>query len=133
MKKRLFNFIIDACYRIDEKRGNLDHYEYETAPYCGHHYSGANGVLYRADYHEGDGGECGRLFGFSFHRTTDNEYFCNFNYALGVKIYVKWDGSQICDYRIHFNFSKRNLKVLRKLIKDIKSPHFTYKLKLEKL
>jgi hypothetical protein len=78
MKKRLINLVIDMCYRIDEKRGNLTHYQYETAPYCGHHYSGSNGVLYNADYHEGEGEEIAKILGFEFCRSTDNEYSWNF-------------------------------------------------------
>ena len=132
MKKRLFNFIIDACYRIDEKRGKLEHYEYETAPYCGHHYSGADGVLYRAAFHEGEGGECGRLFGFSFHRTTDGEYFCNFDYALMLRVYFE-DETVCSSFRINRSLLKRNnLKLLRNVFTLIRGG-MNFKLKLEKL
>ena len=33
-----------------------DSYEYETAPYCGHHHTGFSNKYIEADYHEGDGG-----------------------------------------------------------------------------
>ncbi len=57
MKKRLIRLIVDACKYIDYKRKKLEYYEGETAPYCGHHYQGANGVLYKAYYREGEGYE----------------------------------------------------------------------------
>jgi len=88
MKNRLINLVIDACYRIDKKRGVLEHYEYETAPYCGHHYSGTDGVLYSSHYHEGDGGERADVLGFRFGRDTDDEYWWSFRYKLTRAIYL---------------------------------------------
>jgi len=88
MNNRLINLVIDACYRIDEKRGKLNHYEGETAPYCGHHYNGTDGVLYSAHYHEGDGGECANVLGFRFGRDTDDEYWWEFRYKLTRAIYL---------------------------------------------
>ena len=84
MRKRLINLVIDACYRIDEKRGVLKHYEGETAPYCGHHYSGTDGVLYSSHYHEGDGGERVDILGFRFGRDTDDEYWWSFRYKFKI-------------------------------------------------
>jgi len=84
MRKRLINLVIDACYRIDEKRGVLKHYEGETAPYCGHHYSGTDGVLYSSHYHEGDGGERADVLGFRFGRDTDDEYWWRFRYKFKI-------------------------------------------------
>ena len=84
MKKRLINLVIDACYRIDKKRGKLDHYEGETAPYCGHHYNGTDGVLYSSHYHEGDGGERADVLGFRFGRDTDDEYWWSFRYKFKI-------------------------------------------------
>ncbi len=88
MNKRLINLVIDACYRIDKKRGVLKNYEYETAPYCGHHYSGTKGVLYNSDYHEGDGGESADILGFRFTKSTDNEYYYNFKYKVVRDVYL---------------------------------------------
>ena len=84
MKKRLINIIIDACRYIDYKRGHLHDYEYETAPYCGHHYSGTNGVLYKAYYHEGEGYEQARFLGFVFGIDTDDE--CWWRWVCRYKI-----------------------------------------------
>ena len=95
MKKRLINLVIDACYRIDKKRDVLEHYEYETAPYCGHHYSGTKGVLYNSDYHEGDGGESADVLGFRFGRSTEDEYWWNFRYKVVREVFD--DGLFIAD------------------------------------
>ena len=95
MNKRLINLVIDACYRIDNKRGVLEHYEYETAPYCGHHYSGTKGVLYNSDYHEGDGGESADVLGFRFGRSTDDEYWWSFRYKVVREVFD--DGLFIAD------------------------------------
>ena len=131
MKKRLFNFIIDACRSIDKKRGKLDHYEYETAPYCGHHYSGAKGVLYRAEYHEGEGCEYADILGFRFGRDTDDDYFSYFKYALIVRLYFE-DETLCSSFRINRSLLKRkNLKVLRNAITLIRGG-LKYKLKFEK-
>jgi hypothetical protein len=32
-----------------------ERWSYETAPYCGHHYSGHRGLFTYSSYHEGDG------------------------------------------------------------------------------
>ena len=95
MKNRLINLVIDACYRIDKKRGVLEHYEYETAPYCGHHYNGTKGVLYNSDYHEGDGGESADVLGFRFGRSTEDEYWWNFRYKVVREVFD--DGLFIAD------------------------------------
>lgn len=44
------------CYSFDKAHGRIEEYEYETAPYCGHHHSGHNGYFTSSHYHEGDGG-----------------------------------------------------------------------------
>tara|TARA_R110000772_G_scaffold75229_1_gene163369 strand:+ start:98 stop:475 length:378 start_codon:yes stop_codon:yes gene_type:complete len=95
MKNRLINLVIDACYRIDKKRGVLEHYEYETAPYCGHHYNGTKGVLYSSHYHEGDGGERADVLGFRFGRDTDDEYWWSFRYKVVREVFD--DGLFIAD------------------------------------
>jgi hypothetical protein len=45
-----------AIYAIDNALGNVTPYAYETAPFCGHHYSGHEGRLTTGNYHEGIGG-----------------------------------------------------------------------------
>lgn len=91
MKKRVINLVIDACYRIDKKRGVLKNYEYETAPYCGHHRSGTDGVLYSSSYAEGDGGESAHILGFRFTKSTDDEYWWSFRYKVVRDVYLDGD------------------------------------------
>ena len=99
MKNRLINLVIDACYRIDEKRGKLNHYEGETASYCGHHYNGTDGVLYSSHYHEGDGGERADVLGFRFGRDTEGEYWWSFRYKVVREVFN--DGLFIAESKIH--------------------------------
>ena len=87
MKKTLIKLLIGACYRIDKKRGVLEHYEYETAPYCGHHRSGTDGVLYSSSYAEGDGGESAHILGFRFTKSTDDEYWWSFRYKVVREVF----------------------------------------------
>jgi len=53
-------FLAKLIYRLffylDGKLGYVERYDYETAPYCGHHYNGHNGKFTSSSYHEGDGG-----------------------------------------------------------------------------
>jgi hypothetical protein len=65
MLRAIYNFF----YRLDKKRDFNDtmHYEYETAPYCGHHYNGHKGKWTHSSYHEGDGGESLLTWFFSIH------------------------------------------------------------------
>ena len=95
MKKRLISIAIGTCYLIDKMRGKLKHYEYETAPYCGHHYNGTDGVLYSSHYHEGDGGERADVLGFRFGRDTDDEYWWSFRYKVVREVFN--DGLFIAD------------------------------------
>ena len=95
MKKRVINLVIDACYRIDKRRGVLKNYEYETAPYCGHHRSGTDGVLYSSSYAESEGGELAKILGFRFCRSTDNEYWWGFRYKVVREVFN--DGLFIAD------------------------------------
>lgn len=48
--------IYNALYAIDTKLGKVKPYDYEDAPYCGHHKSGHKGKLTESSYHEGEGG-----------------------------------------------------------------------------
>lgn len=56
MKTRILNAILDIAFAIDKWMGWITEFDYETAPYCGHHYNGHAGKLTSSDYHEGDGG-----------------------------------------------------------------------------
>lgn len=41
---------------IDFRRGELNKFDYESIPVCGHHYEGHDGRLTASQYREGDGG-----------------------------------------------------------------------------
>jgi hypothetical protein len=66
-KSNMARAIYDLLYYLDDKTGKISEYGYETAPYCGHHFSGHKGRFTSSDYHEGMGGckaEIGRLWIF---------------------------------------------------------------------
>jgi len=54
--KKLAQLIYTIFYWIDTKFNLIEEYSYETAPYCGHHYSGHTGKFTRSEYQEGMGG-----------------------------------------------------------------------------
>ena len=129
MKKRLINLVIDACRYIDNKRGKLDHYEYETAPYCGHHYQGTNGVLYKAYYHEGEGYEQARFLGFVFGIDTDDECWWRWvcRYKIVKDLYA--DGNRVCTNVAWTNISSE-LNTFYHI--NIKTKKIRYKYKIKK-
>lgn len=128
MKKRLINLVIDACRYIDYKRGKLDHYEYETALYCGHHYSGTNGVLYNSSYHEGDGGETAEILGFRFCRSTEDEYWWSFRYKFKVVKDLYIDGEKEASSLAWTNISSEIDSFIKLNIKT-KNMRFKHRLK----
>ena len=75
---RICGVIYDLCYWIDQKRGKIDPYSYETAPYCGHHYSGHKGWLTWSDYHESEGDCSAKFLGIVFCITTWSECYIGF-------------------------------------------------------
>lgn len=69
MKKNLLARSLYAIlYWMDRKFYSIKDYSYETAPYCGHHFSGHKGHFTNSRYHEGDGEAWAkvRLFGWDF-------------------------------------------------------------------
>ena len=128
MNKRLINLVIDACYRIDKKRGVLKHYEGETAPYCGHHYSGTDGVLYSSHYHEGDGGERADVLGFRFGRDTDDEYWWSFRYKFKIVKDLYIDGEKEASSLAWTNISSEIDSFIKLNIKT-KNMRFKHRLK----
>jgi hypothetical protein len=52
---KIFKFIYDALFYLDEKLGYLNKYRGESAPYCGHSYNGHSGKFTGSAYNEGDG------------------------------------------------------------------------------
>ena len=79
MKKRVINLVIDACYRIDKKRGVLEHYESEPISSCGYYYYGLKGILYSSKYYEGIGIENANVLGFRFSRGTEDGLWWSFD------------------------------------------------------
>ena len=57
MKNKILQSIYNLAYYLDDKLDYIKTYDYETAPYCGHHYNGHRGKFTASGYHEGDG-EC---------------------------------------------------------------------------
>lgn len=53
--KKIGEYVFKFFYNM-EGEDRRDAYEYETAPYCGHHFSGWDGEYTTARYHEGMGG-----------------------------------------------------------------------------
>ena len=104
MKNQIINQIIRLGYKIDQRRNKLTTYDYETAPYCGHHFSGVNGSLYNASYHEGEGGECVKFLGFTFYSVTDNTYSWNWR----------------CPYQLKFHFTLKHRKSGQTIWSDTK-------------
>ena len=55
MNQFLLKSIYQLFHCLDNKLGLIESYDYETAPYCGHHYNGHKGKFTASSYHEGDG------------------------------------------------------------------------------
>ena len=55
MTNKILRSIYNLFYYADNKLGYIKSYDYETAPYCGHHYNGHKGKFTASGYHEGDG------------------------------------------------------------------------------
>ena len=55
MKNYLLRSLYNLFYYLDNRLDYIKNYDYETAPYCGHHYDGHKGRFTASDYHEGDG------------------------------------------------------------------------------
>lgn len=63
--KHLAKLVYRFFYFLDVKFNLIEEYDYETAPYCGHHYNGHRGKFTASSYHEGDG-YCEVKFGILF-------------------------------------------------------------------
>lgn len=65
MENKIVNAIAKAVIRIavatDKRMGFYKPYDYETAPFCGHHFSGHEGRFSESSYREGDGGSSGKI------------------------------------------------------------------------
>ena len=130
MKKRLIRLIVDACKYIDYKRKKLEYYEGETAPYCGHHYSGADGVLYKAYYREGEGYEEARFLGFVFGIDTDDDCWWRWvcRYKIVKDLYA--DGNRVCTNLAWTNISRElELFIYFNIMTRHKKVRYKYKIK----
>lgn len=62
LKSKFAKAVYSALLFLDHKIGKYKGHSYETAPYCGHHYSGHKGFFTNSQYHEGIGGCNATLF-----------------------------------------------------------------------
>ena len=82
MKNWIARNIYALMYCIDKKRNRIKPYSYETAPYCGHHYSGNSGWLTSSQYHEDIGNMVGRIGWFEIIGYTESD---NWDIAFAPK------------------------------------------------
>lgn len=76
MKNYLLRSLYNLFYYLDNRLDYIKSYDYETAPYCGHHYNGHKGRFTASDYHEGDGEKyCIFLFWVIAKHTEDNNWY----------------------------------------------------------
>lgn len=100
MLQSILSFIYGIAESIDKKFGWYRDYNYETAPYCGHHYSGHDGKLTSSDYHEGEGGKdlsC-KLFGMYLTTGRNDKWTFYSSYWNSFKRWAKkWNVSRMED------------------------------------
>jgi hypothetical protein len=76
MKNKILQLIYNLFYYIDNRLDYIKSYDYETAPYCGHHYDGHKGRFTASDYHEGDGEKyCIFLFCVIAKHTEEKDWY----------------------------------------------------------
>lgn len=68
IKYTLMHIIWETLRNLDKGKG----YEGETAPYCGHHYSGFDNKYISTSYHEGDGGGATKFSVFGYKLYYEN-------------------------------------------------------------
>ena len=95
MKNKLCSSFYNMLCWMDEKNGSVDSYDYETAPYCGHHYCGHSGKHTKSDYHEGMGYCEGRLGPIWVYKNSE-EFDWDWGIILWKKPPVVWR-KKICD------------------------------------
>jgi hypothetical protein len=90
--KNIISFLAKAIYRffimLDKKLGCYERFDYETAPYCGHHHCGHDGYFTKSHFHESDGG--GETHGW-FHRYILGVWYSNVDgeeYGFHVPVYL---------------------------------------------
>ena len=76
MKNKILQSIYNLFYYLDNRLDYIKSYDYETAPYCGHHYNGHKGKFTASGYHEGDGEcYCKFLFWIIAKHTEENTWY----------------------------------------------------------
>lgn len=95
MKNKLCSSFYALLCWMDKKNGSVDSYDYETAPYCGHHYCGHSGKYTNSHYHEGIGGCEGRL-GPIWVSKNSEDYDWDWRIIVWKKSPVVWR-KKICD------------------------------------
>jgi len=76
------NFICEKVYDLLYRFDNIDEYDYETAPYCGHHHSGHEGRRTWSRYHEGMGGKEGKFGWLWVSKNTEAK-----DWSWGLKVF----------------------------------------------
>jgi hypothetical protein len=80
--------IYNTAIAIDRKLGTGNEYSYETAPYCGHYYSGFRGKLVSEHFNEGMGGGQTRSFlGWRVEHFTEEEPEYKIIWTFGHRVY----------------------------------------------
>lgn len=72
--KNLKQSILRWIWRRLENLDKGESYSYETAPYCGHHYSGFENKYVRIDLHEGFGGGETKVSLFGYKIVADIDF-----------------------------------------------------------
>lgn len=75
MKNKILKSIYNLVYYLDEKLGYLNTYRGESAPYCGHSYSGHKGKFTGSEYNEGDGIKWAIIFFWVIAEYTEEKGF----------------------------------------------------------
>lgn len=87
MKQAILRFIYEYLANLDHKAGRK--YEGETAPYCGHHYSGMDGKYVSEHFHEGDGGGQTKVtlfgYGIAYNNCEDDNNQYSIYKACGIQ------------------------------------------------
>tara|TARA_B100000900_G_C19965996_1_gene467775 strand:- start:147 stop:395 length:249 start_codon:yes stop_codon:yes gene_type:complete len=82
MKQRLLKFIWNALSKMDKGRK----WDYESAPYCGHHHQGFENKYISESYHEGEGGGFSKVSLLGYIIEMDNVYQSGTMYYLVKKM-----------------------------------------------
>lgn len=68
-------------------RKHIKKFDYETAPYCGHHHCGHDGKYTETHYHEGDGGGNNKRLLWLIHISYNNLDRCRYQLVIFPPIF----------------------------------------------